>query len=202
MPCLNSTASGSSRCSHDPHGFPPRRQTAAQRRAHGHNALIDLLAGFDLFCFINILLPQVAEKIESFADEDYLAMSFIRIAAAEVLEGGTLPQDFPRFGCCAHQIWCARPFPTRCLNRPLQHRCAKALRSLICASKARLTRNASAAASGSKEELHPNFNTILINGIGGIWRLAVIAGQIEIAPGEIQLGGIADGIAHANLGIA
>jgi hypothetical protein len=88
VPCLNSTASGSSRCPHDPNGFPPRRQTAAQRRAYGHKALIDLLAGFYLFCLINILLPQVAEKIESLADEDYLAMSFIRIAAAEVLEGG------------------------------------------------------------------------------------------------------------------
>ncbi len=63
-------------------------------------------------------------------------------------------------------------------------------------------RIASTAASASKEELHPNFKTILINGVGSIGRLAVIAGQIEIAPGEIQLGGIADGIAHANLGIA
>ena len=57
-------------------------------------------------------------------------------------------------------------------------------------------------ASGSKEELHPNLNTILINDVGGIRRLAIISGQIEIAPGEIQLGGIANGIAHANLGIA
>ena len=31
--------------------------------------------------------------------------------------------------------------------------------------------------SGSKEELHPNFNTILINGVGGIRRLAVIAAR-------------------------
>ena len=61
---------------------------------------------------------------------------------------------------------------------------------------------ASAAAPGSEKEFHPHFNTILINGVGGIRRLAVIASQIEIAPGEIQLGGIANGVAHANLGIA
>ena len=110
------------------------------------------------------------------------------------------------------------PLPT--LQLPLDLRLSPEQFALVCATNphavlepadatpvrqgpcARRWRNGSAAGPASKEELHPHFNTILINGVGGIWRLAVIAGQIEIAPGEIQLGGIADGVAHANLGIA
>ena len=54
-------------------------------------------------------------------------MSFIRIAAAEELEGGTLPQDCPRFGCCSHQIWCANraPEPGPAILLKVNHHCIR-----------------------------------------------------------------------------
>jgi predicted nucleic acid-binding protein len=42
--------------------------------------MIFLLDTNILIYLIKILLPQVAEKIEALADDDYLAMSLIRIA--------------------------------------------------------------------------------------------------------------------------
>ena len=57
-------------------------------------------------------------------------------------------------------------------------------------------------APSSEEELHTQLNPILIDDVARWSRGTIIAGQIEVAPGEIELRGVADGVAHTHLGIA
>ena len=53
----------------------------------------------------------------------------------------------------------------------------------------------------SEEELHIGFNPILINVVGIFGDLIIATSQVQIAPRKIELGGVADGIAEAGLGI-
>lgn len=147
-----------------------------------------------LIYLINILLPQLADRMMpilmriTWRSRSYASPGFSWTTG-----------QFPEIPT---QYWCSRSPVSRGGN-PLR-RTVPALAVALTRygvlierpSEALPDLNSIVTASGemafaptlSKEELHPHFNTILINGVGGIRRLAVIAGQIEITPREIQLG--------------